>query len=48
MLLLCLACIPVMLSGHRISRGEGVIFLGAFASYIIVLLFAVPQWFPQA
>jgi cation:H+ antiporter len=48
MVLLCLACIPVMLSNHRIGRIEGVGFLVAYVAYVLVLLFAVPQWFPQA
>jgi cation:H+ antiporter len=48
MVLLSMACIPVMLSHHRIGRGEGVGFLVAYVAYVLVLLFAVPQWFPQA
>lgn len=46
MLLLSLACIPIMLSQHRISRGEGLVFLASYAGYLAVLIYAVPTWFP--
>jgi cation:H+ antiporter len=32
------ACLPVFFTGSRISRGEGVLFLGYYAAYIIYLI----------
>jgi cation:H+ antiporter len=33
-----IACLPVFFTGSRISRGEGVLFLGYYAAYIIYLI----------
>ncbi|MBN2183303.1 MAG: calcium/sodium antiporter [Sedimentisphaerales bacterium] len=32
------ACLPVFFTGSRISRGEGVLFLGYYAAYIVYLI----------
>lgn len=45
MLLLSLACLPIMLSAHRISRGEGAFLFTSYLVYLVVLLFFAPAWF---
>jgi len=46
LIFLSVACIPIMLSQHRISRGEGAGLLVLYIGYVFVLLFLAPQWFP--
>ena len=36
----CLACLPVFFTGHKISRWEGVVFLGYYAAYTSYLILA--------
>jgi cation:H+ antiporter len=45
MLLLTVACFPIMLSGGRISRGEGTALVIAYLAYLAVLLRFAPSWF---
>ncbi|MBK7405466.1 MAG: calcium/sodium antiporter [Phycisphaerales bacterium] len=45
MILASLACIPIMRSGARISRGEGAALLGGYAGYVVVLFAFAPGWF---
>lgn len=45
MIALSVACLPIMLSGRRISRGEGAILLVCYAVYVAVLLTMAPRWF---
>ena len=40
MVVVALVCIPVFLSGRRVSRGEGVVFVTAYAAFLTYLLFA--------
>lgn len=46
LILLSLACIPIMRTNHRISRGEGVGLLALYGGYVFVLLYFAPTWFP--
>lgn len=39
------ACLPIMLSQHRISRREGALLLVAYVAYLCVLFVVVPGWF---
>ncbi len=39
LLLVSVACLPFLGSGHKLSRGEGVVFLIAYAVYVVWLLF---------
>lgn len=45
MIAVSIACIPIMRSGARISRGEGVLLLGVYAAYMVVLFVYAPSWF---
>ena len=45
MIVLSIACIPIMRSGARISRGEGVLLLAGYAAYMVVLFLYAPAWF---
>ncbi|MBA3238428.1 MAG: calcium/sodium antiporter [Parachlamydiaceae bacterium] len=36
----CVACLPIFFSGHKISRWEGILFLGYYAAYISYLILA--------
>lgn len=38
MVAVALVCIPVFLTGRRISRGEGIAFIAAYAAYLTVLI----------
>jgi len=38
MLAVAVACLPVFLTGHRIARWEGALFLGYYAAYVALLL----------
>ncbi len=38
MVAVAFACLPIFFTGHRISRGEGALFLGYYAAYTAVLL----------
>lgn len=40
MALVTLACAPVFLTGHRISRTEGVLFVTAYVAYLVYLIVA--------
>lgn len=40
MVAVSLACLPVFFTGSRISRGEGLLFLGYYALYVLVLVLA--------
>lgn len=35
-----IACLPIFLSGHRIARWEGALFLGYYAAYVLYLVLA--------
>jgi len=43
-----IACLPIMLTGRRISRLEGVFLLSAYVAYVIVLFTLAPGWFSGA
>lgn len=45
MVLLSAACIPIMASGGKISRGEGGALVAVYVGYIVLLLTAAPGWF---
>jgi cation:H+ antiporter len=45
MIAVSLACIPIMRSGARISRGEGLLMLAGYAVYVYVLFAWAPGWF---
>jgi len=36
----CVACLPIFFTGHKVSRGEGVLFLGYYAAYTSYLVMA--------
>lgn len=36
----CVACLPVFFTGHKISRWEGIVFLGYYAAYTSYLIMA--------
>ncbi|RAV17076.1 sodium:calcium antiporter [Mycolicibacterium sp. GF69] len=38
MVIVALACIPIFISGRRVSRGEGVVMVTAYATYLVFLL----------
>jgi cation:H+ antiporter len=38
MIAVAIACLPVFFSGYRISRGNGLLFLGMYAIYLVYLL----------
>ena len=38
MIAVAAACLPIFFTGHRISRWEGVMFLGYYATYVIYLV----------
>ncbi len=40
MVVVALACIPVFLTGRRVSRGEGIAFVAAYAAFLAYLLIA--------
>lgn len=48
MVAVSIACIPIMRSGARISRGEGVLLLAAYSAYMVVLFVYAPTWFATA
>ena len=37
------ACLPIFYTGHRIGRGEGVLFLGYYGAYVAYLLLAASE-----
>lgn len=43
MIAVALACLPIFMSGGRISRGEGALFLGYFFAYTLYLLLAAAE-----
>jgi cation:H+ antiporter len=43
MIAVAVACLPVFFSGYRISRGNGIAFLGFYVAYIIYLIFTATQ-----
>ncbi|WP_298830937.1 calcium/sodium antiporter [uncultured Piscinibacter sp.] len=43
MLAVCLACLPVFVSGREIARWEGALFLGYYAAYAAYLILAAQQ-----
>jgi len=45
MIAVSIACLPIMLSQHRISRLEGFLLVGSYGLYLTLLLTAAPQWF---
>jgi len=45
MLALSLALIPILVTGSRISRGEGAFLLLVYAGYLWTLLRWAPAWF---
>ncbi len=42
------ACLPIMMSGGKISRIEGGGLLAAYAAYLYVIFALAPGWFPAA
>lgn len=46
MIALSIACLPIMMSHHRISRLEGFVLLAAYVVYLIALFTVAPAWFP--
>lgn len=46
LLLVSLVCVPVLLTGRRVSRGEGGLLLALYLLYVAVLLTVAPDWFP--
>jgi cation:H+ antiporter len=42
---LSVACMPIMMSQHKISRREGVFLLLVFLAYLVVLFTLAPRWF---
>jgi cation:H+ antiporter len=40
MVLAAAACLPIFLTGHRISRGEGLLFFASYAAYITYIVLA--------
>jgi cation:H+ antiporter len=49
MVIACVACLPVFISGSVISRREGVVFLVCFAAFTAILFFraSLAETFPQ-
>jgi cation:H+ antiporter len=45
MLLFSAACLPIMLSHHRISRTEGGVLLAGYVVYLVIILRYAPGWF---
>ena len=45
LLVISFACIPILLSGMRVSRLEGLILLVLYLAYMAVLFIYVPRWF---
>lgn len=45
MIFLSVACLPIMFTGGRISRGEGAAFLGVYAAYLALLILLAPDRF---
>lgn len=43
MIAVALACLPIFMSGGRISRGEGALFLGYFFAYTLYVLLAAAE-----
>lgn len=48
MLIAAIALLPIMLSGSRVTRTEGVLLLIGYTAYVTVLLVFAPGWFPSA
>jgi len=48
LLVVSIACIPILLSGMRVVRLEGLALLLLYLGYIATLFFLVPGWFGQA
>lgn len=46
MILVAIALLPIMMSGARISRKEGIGLLGVYGVYLALLYAAAPHWFP--
>ena len=44
---LSIACLPIMMSHHRISRAEGVVLFVMYLAYIVALFTVAPAWFPR-
>ncbi len=47
MIALSIASLPIMMTGKRISRAEGTVFLGCYVLYTVLLFTLAPQWFPD-
>jgi cation:H+ antiporter len=43
MIAVAVACLPVFLSGYRISRGNGVAFLAFYGAYLVYLIFTATE-----
>ncbi len=43
MIAAAVACLPIFLTGHRIDRWEGLLFLGYYAAYVLSLILAATQ-----
>ena len=47
LLLVSVVCLPILLTGRRISRGEGGLLFGLYIAYVVILFTVAPGWFPQ-
>lgn len=47
LLIVSIVCLPVLLSGRRVSRAEGALLFGMYVAYVAVLFTLAPGWFPQ-
>ncbi len=47
MIVLAIALLPILFTGSRISRGEGVALLAVAVLYTVTLFTLAPRWFPQ-
>ena len=48
LLLVSLVCVPILLSGRRVTRPEGGLLVALYAIYVGVLFTLAPGWFPAA
>lgn len=46
MIVLSIACLPIMMSHHRISRTEGAVLFAFYVIYTLALYTVIPAWFP--
>ncbi|MCC6697368.1 MAG: calcium/sodium antiporter [Candidatus Hydrogenedentes bacterium] len=46
LIVLSIACLPIMMSHHRISRSEGAVLFAFYIIYTLALYTVIPAWFP--